>query len=165
MASVEGQPGYRATRIQVFPYPSVPPYTFGDSFAVLAQRKKRNAKKENPKVSDVSRRISLARAAGASPLQPSLARLLLEETPTRKEHHETLKAESEIFEKLDAGPKGRCSLLRKKGRQTGKKTDRQKEKDRQTDRQRKTSTKQRDRQTDTHTDRSQEWRSQMLILH
>ena len=85
MASVEGQPGYRATPIQVFPHPSVPPYTFGDSFAALAERKK----KENPKVSDVSRRISLARAAGASPLQPSLARLLLEETPAQKEHTET----------------------------------------------------------------------------
>ena len=45
LASVEGQPGYRATHIQVFPYPSVPPYTFGDSFAAPTGRKK----KQNPK--------------------------------------------------------------------------------------------------------------------
>ena len=78
-ASVEGQPGYRATRIQVFPYPSVPPYTFGDSFAALAELKKK-AKTKKEKTQSECWRISLARAAGASPLQPSLARLLLNET-------------------------------------------------------------------------------------
>ena len=40
-ASAESQPGYRATHIQVFPNPSVPPYTLGDSFAALAERKKK----------------------------------------------------------------------------------------------------------------------------
>ena len=65
----------------MFPYPSVPPYTFGDSFAALAQHDKRDRK-----VSDAFGRISLARAAGASPLQPSLARPFLEETQDTDAH-------------------------------------------------------------------------------
>ena len=54
-----------------FPYPSVPPYTFGDSSASSA-----GARQRRPRAEETHRRISLARAAGASPLQPSLARLI-----------------------------------------------------------------------------------------
>ena len=54
--------------------------------SVTASRLRPDAKKEKARSVGCSWRISLARAAGASPLQPSLARLLLEETPNSRQN-------------------------------------------------------------------------------
>ena len=78
MASVEGHPGYRATHIFSRTLASRPIRSVTASRLWPSAKKKEQTKKK--KNSKKSRRISLARAAGASPLQPSLARLLLDET-------------------------------------------------------------------------------------